>query len=360
MKRRGQNKNSLLQVIALSLFLILILVSTALLFKNLKSRENDLTGAVSAEGGNVTYINASKVDNSGFWQGYFGEITVDASASTPSATAKGGNVTELNLVLPCLGDEIYASPQNEIDFEDIAAGTEEAVDTFLNVSSSHLESGSSVFTTTRDFTISSTLITAVPTTFMKVSGSSDSPFALGVLNQSNVLVFVSNVSLNTIGFDGDTHDYQMMVPVNQSELTYYFFSDCKVVPPTPAPAAGGGGAVAGEAAGPFVGYCGDKICQLKETCTKCPADCGICPVNISEEAPRLPENVTAEEVEKKFYLIYVPYPLDKILNILEQQLFTLRGMAILLGVIITLLVIITWKVLKLRDRPPRLVFLKNR
>ncbi|MEK6939385.1 MAG: hypothetical protein AABX31_01535, partial [Nanoarchaeota archaeon] len=100
-----------------------------------------------------------------------------------------------------------------------------------------------------------------------------------------------------------------------------------------------------------------KVCQLTETCTNCPVDCGICPADISEEV--LPKNITIEEVEKKFYLIYVPYPLDKILDLLEKQLFTLRGLAVLLFVTITLLIIITWKNLKLKNKPPRLVFLKK-
>lgn len=232
-KKLPAKKSSYL-VILLSFLFIFIFLSSALIFTFFTSTNTPLTGAVSAEGGNVTYANVSAAQNAGFWQGYFGEITVDASASTPSATARRGNITELNLILPCVGNEIYAGTQNSIDFQNISAGTKESVDIFLNLSSSHLESGSNVFTTTRDFVVSSTLITAVPATYMKVSGSLDGPFALGVLNQSNVLVFVNNVSINTIGFDGNTHDYQIMIPVNQSELTYYFFSDCEVVPTPPA------------------------------------------------------------------------------------------------------------------------------
>ncbi len=234
-----QSKNTSSFYPALTLIIFFILIIASLIFNTLISKEDILTGgAVStpAEEGNVAYANASKSDDSGFWQGYFGEITVDASASTPSSTARRGNVTERNLVLPCLGNEIYASAQNEISFENIGAGTKEAVDTFLNLNSSHLESGSKVFTTTRDFVVSSSSITNIPATFMKVSGSSDSPFAVGVLNQSNILVFLSNVSLDTVGFDSNTHDYQMMVPVNQSELTYYFFSDCEAAAPAPTPA----------------------------------------------------------------------------------------------------------------------------
>src|SRR3989344_5765981 len=221
------------------IFLIFISIFTAFLKINFKSAHDSITGNIvstGAEGGNVTYANASKINASAHWQGYFGEISVDASASLPAAVAHGGNVTQLNLVLPCLGNEIYASAKSDVTLQGINSGKKESIDAFLNLDSSNLESGSNIFTAMRDFTVSSALISSVPTTFMKVSGSGSSPFALGILNQSNVLVFLSNVSLDTIGFDGQTHDYEMMLPVNQSELTYHFFSDCEVVPPGPAPA----------------------------------------------------------------------------------------------------------------------------
>ena len=88
--KRSKNTSTFYPAVLLISFFILVIVS--LLLKNMLSEdyENQLTGGViSAEGGNVTYANTSKIDDSGFWQGYFGEITIDASASTPSSTAQG-------------------------------------------------------------------------------------------------------------------------------------------------------------------------------------------------------------------------------------------------------------------------------
>lgn len=361
---KRKKKNLILPKAGVVFFVIFFFLMVALFSNfntNLRNEENALTGgAVSTEGGNVTYVNASKIDYSGYWQGFFGEITVNASSAAPSATAQSGNVTKLDLILPCLGDELYVSTHMDVTLEGMAAGTKEAVDVFLNLGNSHPESGSKIFTTTKDFIVFSTLITNVPTTFMEVPDYSDTPFALGIVNETNQLIFVSNISLDTIGFDGKAHDYQMMVPVNQSSLTYYFFSDCSAQPSAPvqeAPSATGGAA---GGAGPLIRLCGDKVCQVKETCISCPADCGVCP-NVSKEIPSIPKNITVEEaLEKKEALIYVPYPLNRILNILEQQLFTLRGMAVLLFGIMIFLIIISWKIVKRKERPPRLVFLRNK
>mgnify|MGYP001592438532 FL=1 len=231
-----RKKNSLILPKAGIVFFIIFFFLMVALFSNfntnLRNEENSLTGsAVSTEGGNVTYVNASKINNSGYWQGFFCEITIDASSTAPSATAQGGNVTPLDLILPCLGDELYASTQI-VTLEGTTAGTTETVDVFLNLDNNHPESGSKIFTITKNFTIFLTLITNVPTTFMEVPGS-NGPFALGIVNKTNQLVFISNISINTIGFDGKAHDYQMMVPVNQSYLTYYFFSDCSAQPSAP-------------------------------------------------------------------------------------------------------------------------------
>ncbi len=186
-----------------------------------------------AQAGNVTNLDLAR--KSAFWQACFGEITTDTSVTTrPSTIAIGGNVCELNLTLPCIGDEIYASISSDVSLIDILEGKKEAVDKFLSLDSTHLESGSQVFTNITSFTVNSSLISNVPTTYTKVANSpGNTTFDLGILNKSNILVFVSHVSFDTIGFDGKTHDYQIMVPVNQSQITYYFFSDCGAAPPAP-------------------------------------------------------------------------------------------------------------------------------
>lgn len=216
-----------------------------------------VSDSAPAQAGNVTYLDLTK--KSAFWQACFGEITVDTSVTTrPSTVAIGGNVCELNLTLPCIGDEIYASISSDVSLIDVLEGKKEAVDKFLGLDSTHPESGSQVFTNITSFTVNSSLISDVPTTYTKVADSpGNTTFDLGVLNKSDTLIFVSHVAFDTKGFDGKTHDYQIIVPVNQSQDTYYFFSDCEVsAPPTPTPTptpipsgdggGGGGGAPAKE------------------------------------------------------------------------------------------------------------------
>ncbi len=219
--------------------LCLALLGVSLLYES----KTQITGhvvsdAVPAQAGNVTNLDLAR--KAGFWQACFGEITVDTSVTTrPSTIAVGGNVCELNLTLPCVSDEIYASISSDVSLIDVLEGKKEAVDTFLSLDSTHPESGSQVFTNLTSFTVNSSVISNVPTTYTQVANSpGNTTFDLGVLNKSDTLIFVSHVSLDTKGFDGKTHDYQIMVPVNQSQITYYFFSDCEAavaVPPTPTP-----------------------------------------------------------------------------------------------------------------------------
>ncbi len=230
--------------------LCLVLFGISLLYES----KTYLTGHVvsdsaSAQAGNVSYLDLTK--KSAFWQACFGEITVDTSVTTrPSTVAIGGEVCELNLTLPCIGDEIYTSISSDVSLINVLEGKKEAVDKFLGLGSTHPESGSQVFTNITSFTVNSSLISNVPTTYTKVADSpGNTTFDLGVLNKSDTLIFVSHVAFDTKGFDGKTHDYQIMVPVNQSQDTYYFFSDCALTtpaPPTPEPTPspekkGGGG-----------------------------------------------------------------------------------------------------------------------
>lgn len=241
-KKALKNLNYILLIILLFLLIFVIVF----FIKPINSITGGAASAVSTTG-NVEEINVSLTKSSGYWQAFYGEISEDSSVDqTPSAVAQGGSATEFNAAFSCIGEEIYASVRNILDFEDVSAGARGALDHYLQLNSSHLESGSRVFANTKTFTVGSSAIADVPATYTKVPGSpGNTTFDLGLLNFSNSLILVSHISLDTKGFDNKTHDYQMMVPVNGSPVIYYFFSDCEVTVPTSLPvsvSSGGGGA----------------------------------------------------------------------------------------------------------------------
>ena len=211
------------------LILCLVLLSGLTYLLTLQGGITGFATYDTAQAGNVAELNLSIFQSSGYWQAYFGEIIINSSLNqTPYTAAQQGNAGEFNISLPCVGDEIYAGTSDNLTLQGLVAGDKTDVDDFLGLNSSHVESGSQVFQNTSSLVFSANIIN-VPTTYMKVADNPNSEsFDLGLLNESEELVFASHVSLDTIGFDNKTHDYQMMVPVNQSSLTYYFYSDCAV------------------------------------------------------------------------------------------------------------------------------------
>ena len=334
---------------------LLLLVSVLFLEKS-----NNFTGSAvsdNSQAGNVNEANISRSSSS--WHGFFGEITVNASASIPSAIAQGGEMTEFDLELPCTEGEVYLSILNDLDFSSITGGSAESVDIYLNLNSSNPQSGTQVFKNLSSFTVNETLITDAPTTYTAVKNSpGNTTFNLGVLNHSSNLVFVSSISFDTVGFDGSTHDYQIMVPVNESGVTYYFFSDCSAAeeeaPAVPLPAVGAG--VGGAAR--IVGYCGDGICLVGENCSSCSFDCGQCPAPHAElpaEEPEI-ENITEiseEAIEEKKVSLDLEQAATRIAERLEETLAGLEELKFLLFVAIALLLAITFILLKVRSKLQR-------
>jgi hypothetical protein len=214
---------------------------------------SDYTGyitGVQVEGGTVTVVDVTASRVSGYWQGFYGQVYAQTGSSPITTTeVAGGVMEELDMTFPCLGNEIYAS-SSDVRLQNVAAGDKTAIDTKLGVGAGHLESGSSVFSSTASYTVRSSTITGVPTTYTNVAaGQDERAFGLGILSASEDLVFVATLADGVIGFDGKAHDYQMMLPATGD--TYHFFVDCD--------------------------YCGDSLCSEGESCSSCSSDCGTCP-----------------------------------------------------------------------------------
>ncbi len=200
-----------------------------------------ITGAISAQGGYITGINVSTESGSQHWASRFGEITVDSGSNyTYSTSIATGSITELNLTLGCMGEELYASTSTISDWSLITAGTTGLVDSYLQLSPGASESAASMFTESEVYLVKDNSL-SIPVTHTLAQGSNPNVFELGILNYSNAIVMVTSVVANQVGFDGRTHDYQMLLPTINEQATYYFFSDCATEEEEPPPSPGGGG-----------------------------------------------------------------------------------------------------------------------
>ncbi|MBU0469973.1 MAG: hypothetical protein KKA62_04595 [Nanoarchaeota archaeon] len=189
-----------------------------------------ITGYIIAQGGNVTEANLSSAKSSDYWHGFYGQILVDpGTTSTPTSLATGGSMTEFNLTFSCSPPHIYASAEYPSNLNPITKGNVTALDNYLGLNASHPESGTSIFTNLTDnFIINGTVLLNVPVAYTLVNNLSNTTFDLGLMDSEETLYFTTHNVSDKPGFNSQLLDYQMMVPVNQSSLTYYFYSDCPV------------------------------------------------------------------------------------------------------------------------------------
>mgnify|MGYP001559737063 CR=1 FL=1 len=225
---------------------------------------HQLTGEVTALGGRITNVNLTVKNTASYWAGLYGEVVESASSpSSINVTLQRGQTLERNVSLDCVGGELYVSRTLVSNLETSAAGTAEMIDNNLSIANNP-ESATRMFTLNKTFVVGTTTYTLPTTTTLSEENGT---FDEGILNNSGTLVFATHIVSNKNGFDGNPHDYQLLLPVSDQETRYVLYNDCTnastntstnvyyVTSPTPSkntrakerPAAAGGGA-GGEAA----------------------------------------------------------------------------------------------------------------
>ncbi len=171
-------------------------------------------GSDSAVGGNVTLINLTATVSTERWQGYYGNV---------SGTLRLG--VGSNIFYDFSGASaaaVYASQNSSFDFTSLVAGTAAQVDTAWSYSTGS-DQATDIYTGTA--TIEST--TNVPVVELQPNGNG---WYSGIFNDGNSALksnfaFGANVSsTGATAFDGNTWQYQLMVPADGTAgETYYFF-----------------------------------------------------------------------------------------------------------------------------------------
>src|SRR3989344_282733 len=189
---------------------------------------------VISEAGSITSLLVIHKQDSVHWQGYYGLALMDTQFNdTQTDSAQPGDIKEKHLIFSCLQPsiehEVYAatSDPRSMDWASVTAGTTQMVDDYLNLSSNSTDSAANTFNSTDYYIVSGTNISNVPTAYTYVNGSStNTTYPLGILNISGNLVFVAKAtSTITKNYKGGSSNYQLLVAVPNSTVTYYFATD---------------------------------------------------------------------------------------------------------------------------------------
>ncbi len=163
------------------------------------------------EGGNVTNVNSTGIQNSSHWAGFYGQVIENVN-STILVTPGPGTITLQNLqyALPsgCSLNSIHVIATNSTTISlPLTPGNLSLLDSLLGSAE-----GANTFTSTSTFDLSYGSFTNVPTTYT-YSATPPSTFRMGYLQDTNGnLVFVADIVNDRVDWNNSLSDYQIMLP----------------------------------------------------------------------------------------------------------------------------------------------------
>ena len=188
---------------------------------------------VPAQAGEITEINVSVKFQTSHWHGLYGlALRVPGYTEQIFQDVNSGEITSVGLFFDCMqqdaqgGREIYASTSPTIDFDSLSPATPSQVDAWTGCSS-NLDCASNTFWGNMSVMVGSTNITNIPSTHTYRWDGENGIFDLGILNDSENLVYVTHIEDLQKGYSEDTTvNFQMLLPMppNSTER-YYFFTD---------------------------------------------------------------------------------------------------------------------------------------
>jgi hypothetical protein len=195
---------------------------------------------VNAQAGNVTQLTINTTVVTKRWQGYFGNITGeitldDANGNTMYNWAQGdiSAVGEIYAANDSIGDW---SDVICLNFSSIGDGTDGGsllnltkLETVYNMDENDKDGINETFYSTEDVIVGLKSLLGCPATYLyqnnaQVEGTWNE--TLLTENQTTTIIYASEVSPDTIGFDGNIYDFQMIVGENGDDPTstaYYFY-----------------------------------------------------------------------------------------------------------------------------------------
>lgn len=188
----------------------------------------------TADRSTITTMVLTSVQQNQQWKAYVGNVT----GSLTLDDADSFTIYDWSLGTSIDG-EVYASTSNTLDFSSIACADTATIgseNTFHNMTAGQVDNINGTFNSTlhSSFVVAGNTIAADTCSAQALfvndarqAPGSGADFQQILLEENtNELVFVSLLNDNTVGFDGDIYDFQMIVAessVKSSATPYYFY-----------------------------------------------------------------------------------------------------------------------------------------
>jgi hypothetical protein len=215
------------------LFFALISTSIVLILFTANLISTGFSTYVPAEAGYISELNVSLLFQTSYWHGLYGlAIRVPGYTDFLFEDLSSGEISSTGLFFDCMqqdaigGREVYASTSPIINFASLSPAILSQVDSWTGCNG-RVDCASNTFTNTMSIMVGSTNITNIPSTYTYRWDGEEGIFDIGVLTDSENIVYVTHVQELQKGYsENTTVNFQMLLPVPPSSTErYYFFTD---------------------------------------------------------------------------------------------------------------------------------------
>ena len=232
-KRELKNKKNekVIEFLLLSFALISTSTICVLLAANLIS--TGFSTYVPSQAGYISELNITVKFQTSYWHGLYGlALRVPGYTELLYENVDSGEISSKGLFFNCIqqdaigGKEIYASTSPVIDFDSLNPANISQVDSWTGCSSG-VDCASNTFLDTMFIMVGNRNITNIPSTHTYRWDGDYGVFDLGVLNDSENLVYVTHIEDLQKGYSPSTTvNFQMLLPTRAGATEkYYFFTD---------------------------------------------------------------------------------------------------------------------------------------
>ncbi|MBW3013788.1 hypothetical protein KY335_00930, partial [Candidatus Woesearchaeota archaeon] len=180
-------------------------------------------GNINAMGGNITPSNLTVQSQTNAWQGYYGEVTGNLSL----ADASGDTMYAWTSVT--IQGEVLVSLSSSVNWGSLVAQND--CTTGESITGTGSDRVNNTFTASTGPNVNTSIgfnsiianSSCSTNTYTSSAASTGDAWEEFILSDGSNDVWATIINSNTAGFDGATHDFQVIVPANQSVLTYYFY-----------------------------------------------------------------------------------------------------------------------------------------